>query len=335
MHAPHQHSHDDHAHDGASAHGHAHSHAHGGHAHLPQDFGRAFAIGAVLNTLFVLAEAAAGFYANSMALIADAGHNLGDVLGLLMAWGASLMLKRQPTQRFTYGFGSTTILAALANAVLLLVAVGAILLEAAQRFSDPPPVASGTMIAVALVGIAINGFTAWLFASGRDHDVNIRGAYLHMAADAAISLGVVLAGVAILLTGWNLIDPVVTVAVSAVIVWGTWGLLRDSTTLAMHGVPAGIDPARVSARLERLPGVAALHDLHIWPTSTTDTALTCHLVMPGGHPGDVFLLATARTLLEEFGIGHTTLQIEVEAQTSCALEGPCAPSHAHGASDRH
>lgn len=332
MHAPHDHHHGPgHDHDHDDGHGHAHGASGVGHSHAPKDFGRAFAIGAGLNMAFVIAEAAAGFLANSMALLADAGHNLSDVLGLLMAWGASLMLRRQPTQRYTYGFGSTTILAALANAVFLLVAIGAILLEAVQRFNAPPEVASTTMIAVAAVGILINGFTAWLFASGSD-DVNVRGAYLHLAADAAISLGVVLAGIAILFTGWNWVDPLVTVIVSALVVWSTWGLLRDSTALALQGVPRAIDPAKVTARLSSLPGVVAIHDLHIWPTSTTDTALTCHLVMPGGHPGDAFLVSTATALRDDFAIGHTTLQIEVEADTACTLDGTCSPLHAHGAS---
>lgn len=315
-----------------ATHDHAHGHVHGlgGHSHAPKDFGFAFLVGTVLNTGFVVVEAAAGFFANSMALLADAGHNASDVLGLLMAWGASVLLKRQPTRRFTYGYGSTTILAALANAVLLLVAVGAIVLEAVRRFGAPEPVASGTMIAVAAIGILINGFTAWLFASGRHGDVNVRGAFLHMAADAAISLGVVVAGLAIMFTGWNWLDPLVSLVVGVIIVWGTWGLLRDSTMLAMHGVPEGIDLGKVRERLSGLSGVAGLHDLHIWPTSTTDTALTCHLLMPAGHPGDTFLLDTAKLLHEEFGIGHATLQIEVERDTACALEDACTATGAAG-----
>jgi cobalt-zinc-cadmium efflux system protein len=287
------------------------------------DFGRAFAIGALLNIAFVVIEALAGFFANSVALLADAGHNLSDVLGLLMSWGAFALARRRPTRRFTYGYGSTTILAALANAVLLLVAVGAIALEAVRRFADPSPVASGTVIAVAAAGIVVNGLTASLFASGRHGDVNLRSAFLHMASDAAISCGVVAAGFAIMITGWNQIDPAVSLIVGAVIVWGTWGLLRDATTLAMHGVPEGIDPAQVRKRLSALPGVTDLHDLHIWPMSTTETALTCHLVMPDGHPGDGFLLETARMLQQEFAIGHATLQIEVERSSTCALEDAC------------
>jgi cobalt-zinc-cadmium efflux system protein len=305
----------DHGHDNAEA-AHAHSHA-------PKDFGLAFALGTALNVVFLVVEIVAGFAANSMALLADAGHNMTDVLGLLMAWGATLLVKRRPTSRYTYGFGSSTILAALANAVLLLVAVGAITLEALQRLAAPPPVAEQTVIVVAAIGILINGFTAWLFASGRHGDVNIRGAYLHMAADAGISFGVVLAGFAVLLTGWNWLDPAVSLVIGGVIVWGTWGLLRDTTRLALHGVPAGISVARVRSRLEALPGVVSLHDLHIWPMSTTETALTCHLVMPGGHPGDNFISEAAKMLHDEFEIQHATLQFEVGTGASCGLCGRC------------
>jgi cobalt-zinc-cadmium efflux system protein len=313
---------------GGHAHGHAHAHGGGphGHSHAPADFGFAFALGTALNVGFVVLEAIAGVLANSMALIADAGHNLSDVLGLLMAWGAVHLLKRRPTREYTYGFGSSTILAALANAVLLLVAVGAIGLEAVQRFGNPPEVAGPTMIVVAALGILVNGFTAWLFASGRKRDVNIRGAYLHMAADAAVSLGVVVAGFAMLATGWNWLDPVASLVICAIIVWGTWGLLRDTMRLALQGVPSGIDPARVQRRLASLPGVASLHDLHIWPMSTTDTALTCHLVMPGGHPGDDFILQTTKMLQDEFEIRHATLQFEVGSETLCELECGCPPN---------
>ena len=208
----------------------------------------------------------------------------------------------------------------------LLVAVGAISWEAVQRLSAPPPVASTTMIVVAGLGILINGFTAWLFASGGERDVNIRGAYLHMAADAAISFGVVVAGIAMLLTGWNWLDPVVSLVLVAAIVWATWGLLRDATRLALHGVPAGIDPARVQSRLAALPGVASIHDLHIWPMSTTETALTCHLVMPGGHPGDAFILQATKILNDEFEIRHATLQFEVGNDIPCGLEESCMTS---------
>ncbi|AGK57251.1 cation diffusion facilitator family transporter [Hyphomicrobium denitrificans 1NES1] len=307
----------DHGHD-HSAGSHAHSHA---HSHAPKDFGFAFALGAALNVAFIIVEAAAGFYANSMALLADAGHNLSDVLGLLIAWGATLLIKRRPTLQYTYGFGSSTILAALANAVLLLVAVGAIILESGQRLgSSVPPVGGVIVIIVAAIGILINGFTAWLFVSGSERDVNIRGAYLHMAADAAVSFGVVVVGFTMLTTGWNWLDPVVSLVIAAVIIWGTWGLLRDTMRLALHGVPARISTAQVRGRLASLPGVESVHDLHIWPMSTTETALTCHLVMPGGHPGDAFISETAKMLHDEFEIRHTTLQFEVGSDIPCGSE---------------
>jgi cobalt-zinc-cadmium efflux system protein len=319
----HESSHAAEAHCGCGHHDHEHGDGLPGHSHAPKDFGFAFALGTALNVGFVVLEALAGLAANSMALLADAGHNLSDVLGLLMAWGASVLMKRRPTRQYTYGFGSSTILAALANAVLLLVAVGAIAWEAVERLTAPPPVTGMTMIIVAGLGILVNGFTAWLFASGSSHDLNIRGAYLHMAADAAISFGVVVAGILMLMTGWNWLDPVVSLVIVALIIWGTWGLLRDSTRLALHGVPAGIDPAQVQTRLAALPGVASLHDLHIWPMSTTETALTCHLIMPGGHPGDAFILQATQMLNDEFQIRHATLQFEVGNDVPCGLEESC------------
>jgi cobalt-zinc-cadmium efflux system protein len=335
-HDPHDgHDHTGHSHAGPE-HGHDHGHGGLGHSHAPKDFGFAFALGTVLNVAFVIVEAAAGFLSNSMALVADAGHNLGDVLGLLMAWGASILVKRRATFNFTYGFGSSTILAALANAVLLLVAVGAIALEAVQRLIEPEPVVGSTMIIVASIGILINGFTAWLFMSGGERDVNIRGAYLHMVADAAVSFGVVLVGIAVLLTGWNWLDPIVSLIVGGIIVWGTWGLLRDSVRLAMQGVPVNIDAGQVQARLATLSGVTSIHDLHIWPMSTTETALTCHLVMPAGHPGDAFIEKTAKMLHDEFEIRHTTLQFEVGTGGSCGLgEGCTAPVEAARAAHQH
>ncbi|MGO4685529.1 cation diffusion facilitator family transporter [Hyphomicrobium sp. 2TAF46] len=321
-------------HDRHDKHGADHDHGGGahGHSHIPKDFGFAFALGTTLNLGFVIVEVIAGFLANSMALVADAGHNFGDVLGLLMAWGASALAKRRPTPRFTYGFGSSTILAALANAVLLLVAVGAIVLEAIQRLIEPAPVAAGMMIVVAAVGIVINGFTAWLFFSGSERDVNIRGAYLHMMADAGVSLGVVIAGVAVMLTAWNWVDPVVSLIIAVVIVWSTWGLLQDSIRLAMQGVPVAIDVARVETRLLELPGVASIHDLHIWPMSTTETALTCHLVMPEGHPGDAFIETATKMLHDEFEIRHATFQFEVSGDAPCGLGAGCTPAagrHVH------
>ncbi len=316
--ADHSHAHD-HDHPGNGHDHHAHDHTHGGHAHAPADFGRVFAVGIALNVAIVVLQATYGIVANSMALLADAGHNLSDVFGLLVAWGASVLVKRAPTQRFTYGLANSSILAALANAIFLLVACGAIAWEAVQRFHTPEPVAGLTVMIVAGLGILINGFTAWMFMSGQEEDINIRGAFLHMAADAAISLGVVVAGAITLLTGWYWLDPVVSLAIVALIVWGTWGMLRQAIDMALQAVPRSIDPMLVRAYLLSLPGVNAMHDLHIWPMSTTETALTCHLVMPGGHPGDAFMVATATTLKNRFKIGHSTLQIELSADTVCAL----------------
>lgn len=332
----HAHSGDDHSPAEADSHSHSngHSHAHelqdhapqgshAGHSHAPANFGRAFAIGIGLNTAFVLVEAGYGLAANSLALLADAGHNLSDVLGLAVAWGAATLAKRQPSPQFSYGLRRSTILAALINAVLLLVAVGAIALEAVQRFSSPEPVASVTVMVVAGIGIVINTVTALLFASGRKGDLNIRGAYLHMAADAAVSAGVVIAGLVILQTGWQWLDPVTSLLIAAVILWSTWGLLRDSVALSLDAVPRGIDMARVQAHLVALPGVQAVHDLHVWPISTSQTALTAHLVRPV-DPGreaneDAFLCNAANSVQEKFGIDHCTFQIE-RASGICALE---------------
>lgn len=287
----------------------AHDHGHA-HSHAPANFGRAFAIGIALNTGFVVIEAVFGVLAGSLALVADAGHNLSDVLGLLLAWGASILVRRRPTIRRTYGLRRSSILAALLNAVFLLLAIGAIGREALGRFAHPEPTAGGPIIAVALVGIVINGTTALLFASGRRGDLNIRGAYLHMAADAGVSLGVVLAGLAILLTGWRWLDPAVSLAIVVVIFVGTWGLLRDSVNLALDAVPEGIDTAAVAAYLSALPGVTAVHDLHIWAMSTTETALTAHLVIPGGGDTDALLARACGELHDRFGIAHATMQIE-------------------------
>lgn len=274
----HGHDHGDHDHD-------AHEHHHE-HSHVPANYGLAFAFGTALNLAFVIIEATYGVISNSMALLADAGHNFSDVVGLLIAWGASSLTRRQPTARFTYGLKSSSILAALFNAIILLVAVGGIAWEALRRIAEPEPVVGVTVMTVAAIGIVINGLTALLFMSGRHGDLNVRGAFLHMAADAAISAGVVLAGLAIILTGLIWIDPVVSLLIVIVIVWGTWGLLRDSVIMSLHAVPAGIEPDAVRDFLERLPGVARIHDLHVWPMSTTETALTCHLGLRGGHTGD-------------------------------------------------
>ncbi len=298
------------AHSRPDATGHDHAHGHHGHSHAPADFGRAFAIGVALNTVFVVVEATFGYLSGSMALVADAGHNLSDVLGLLIAWGASAAAKRPPSARFTYGLKSSTILAALANAALLMVAIGAILFETIDRLLDPVEPEGWTMIWVAGVGIVINTATALLFLKGRKDDLNIRGAFLHMAADALVSVGVVVAGAAILLTGVVWLDPVTSLIILAVIGWGTWGLARDSLKLGLLAVPEGIDESAVRATLEKEPGVAEVHDLHIWPMSTTETALTAHLVMPAGHPGDEFLARIAHRLEHDHNIGHATLQIE-------------------------
>jgi cobalt-zinc-cadmium efflux system protein len=281
-------------------------------------------MGIALNTVFVIVEAIYGYTSNSTALIADAGHNLSDVLGLVVAWIAVVLSKRPPSARYTYGLRGSSILAALFNAVFLLIAVGAIGWEAILRLLNPEPVAEMTVIIVASIGIAINGFTAWLFASGSKSDLNIRGAYLHMAADAAVSAGVVIAAVVIMYTGWLWLDPVTSLVIVAVIVWGTWGLLRDSTAMSLDAVPSGIDPVAVRQYLERRPGVSQVCDLHIWSMSTTEVALTCHLVMPAGYPGDTFLVQAAHQLSEEFNIQHTTIQIVTNAVAGCDMK----PEHA-------
>jgi cobalt-zinc-cadmium efflux system protein len=318
-HDGHDHAHDrDHGHD-HEGHDHDRSHSHMGHVHAPGSFGEAFAIGIVLNVTYVVIEAAYGFISNSVALLADAGHNLGDVLGLLVAWIATILVKRAPSARFTYGLGGSSILAALFNAVFLLLTVGAISWEALQRLSNPEPVSGATVMVVAAIGVLVNGVTAWLFASGRNSDLNVRGAFLHMASDALVSIGVVVAGLVILLTGWLWLDPLVSLAINAVIVWGTWGLLRDSVGMSMAAVPPQIDPAEVRSLLEKCPDVASLHDLHIWPMSTTEIALTCHLVMPRGHPGDAFIHGLAEQLARRFKINHATVQIEIDQHLACAL----------------
>ena len=299
-------SHHGHSHGKALEQGHDHAH---GHSHAPKDFGRAFLIGIILNTGFVVIEAVYGWLSGSMALIADAGHNLSDVLALLLAWGASAAAKRPATQRFTYGFKSSTILAALANAGLLLIAIGAILFETLRRVAEPAPVQGETMAIVAGIGIIVNAGTAALFLKGQD-DINIRGAFLHMAADALVSLGVVIAGLAILWTGERWIDAAVSIAIVLVIAWGTWGLLKDSVAMSLLAVPKTVSQSGVHAYLAGLPGVEAVHDLHIWPMSTTETALTAHLLMPEGHPGDAFLRKVAEELSHHHRIGHTTIQIE-------------------------
>lgn len=284
-------------------------HDHHGHHHAPKDFGNAFIIGIVLNSLFVVVEAGFGFFYGSMALVADAGHNLSDVLALLLAWGASLAAKRPTSERYTYGFKSSTILAALANALLLAIAIGAILFETLHRLVEPVEPQGTVMMVVAGIGVAINAGTAMLFMRGQE-DLNIRGAYLHMAADALVSVGVVVAGLAIVLTGMWWIDPLVSLAIVAMIAWGTWGLAKDSLKMGLLAVPARIDVREVRLHLAGLEGVETVHDLHIWPMSTTETALTVHLVMPGAPCSDKFLHDVAHSLEDRFGINHATIQVE-------------------------
>ncbi|RTM09898.1 MAG: cation transporter [Bradyrhizobiaceae bacterium] len=312
-HGHHHHDHDDHGH------GHDHSHGQGhAHVHAPANFGKAFAVGIALNTALVVAEATYGYLGNSTALLADAGHNLSDVLGLVVAWGASIAARRAPSGRFTYGLRASTILAALANAVFLLVATGAIGWEAILRLREPEPVAGLTVMVVAGIGILINGFTAMLFARGRKDDINIEGAYLHMAADAAVSLGVVVSAALIIWTGWLWLDPVTSLVICATILWSTTSLLRSSIDMSMAAAPKGTDLAAIRTFLLAQPGVSAIHDLHVWPISTTETALTCHFVMPTGAD-DAFLMETAQMLKASFRIGHTTLQIETHPDNGCAL----------------
>ena len=290
------------------------------HHHQSDNYNRAFALAVGLNVVFVGVEAGYGLWANSLALLADAGHNLSDVLGLLIAWGASLLAKRKPSPRRTYGLRRVTILASLLSALLLLTALGAMAWEAINRLQTSTSVPGLTIIIVAGIGVVINTLSALLFVSGQQHDLNIKGAFLHMAADAAVSLGVMLAGLAIMMTGWPWLDPVISLAISVVIFIGTWGLLRDSIDLAVDAVPKGIVPEEVETYLVNLPGVTTCHDLHIWGMSTTEAALTAHLMMPEGVNNDVFLHQTAHVLRHQFGIAHTTIQIERgDAEQLCNL----------------
>jgi len=331
------HSHDDHDHDHAHGHGHghehghdhaaarpghghAHGHSHGGHHHhVPADMGRAFAVGVGLNTLFVLVEVGAGFLSHSMALLADAGHNASDVLALLMAWGATALAKRAPTSRRTYGLRKATVLASLGNAVFLLLAIGAIVSESIHRLTLPNVVATRTVMITAAIGVAINTATALLFMRGGKEDLNVRGAFLHMASDAVISVAVVIGAGVIALTGLQWIDPVLSLGIAAVIVVGTWSLLRDSANLALDGAPREIDVAEVRAWLAAQPGVEEIHDLHIWAMSTTETALTAHVIRPANDDADQFLHTTCEALSVRFNIGHSTLQVETDSETACRL----------------
>lgn len=299
-------------------------HAHHEHHHPPRTWDRAFRWGVGLNVLFVAVEVVAGLWVDSLALLADAGHNLGDVLGLLLAWGATVLARRSPTPRRTYGYSRATILASLTSGLLLVGAVGAIAWEAVGRFGEPVHLGGGTMILVASVGVVINTVTALFFHKGGESDLNIRGAYLHMAADAAVSLGVVLAGVGVMLSGWMWLDPAISLVIAAVIMASTWGLLRESLDLAVDAVPEGVDPGEVRAFLEALPGVREVHDLHIWGISTTDTVLTAHVVMHETPDDDTFLVDLSQRLKHNFHIGHTTVQLEVgEAGDLCELQAGC------------
>jgi len=311
----HHHDHVDHDH-GHSHHGHAHGHH--GHSHAPADFGRAFAIGIALNATYVVVEVIYGVFANSLALLADAGHNAGDVVSLGLAWLAAWLSRRAPSARYTYGLRSSSILAALGNAVLLALVTGAIGWEAVLRLMHPQPAAGVTMMVVAAVGIAINGATALMFVSGRKSDLNVRSAFQHMASDALVAAGVVVTGGLVLLTGWLWLDPAVSLVIGAVITWGTWSLLREALALALAGVPANVDRGGVLEYLTALPGVTEVHDLHIWGMSTTETALTAHLVRPGAGCDDALLAQICGELRARFAVHHATLQVE-----DGSLEHPC------------
>lgn len=280
------------------------------HVHTPKHFDRVFGIGIALNAAFVVVEAVFGVLSGSLALVADAGHNLGDVVGLLLAWGASVLVRRTPTTRHTYGFRRTSVMASMVNAVVLLVAVGALGVEAIQRFGQPAPVASGTVMAVAALGVVINGITAWMLHAGHRHDLNIRGAYLHMFADAAVSVGVVVSALVMGLTGWLWLDPAVTLVIAVVIGVSSWDLLLESWNLALDAVPAGVSIAEVQAYLAGLPGVCAVHDLHVWAMSTSEVALTVHLVKPDGQIDDAWMSLVNADLRDRFHIHHTAIQCE-------------------------
>jgi cobalt-zinc-cadmium efflux system protein len=303
-----------------SQHRHDHSHSGHGHCHHHGDYNRAFAIGVTLNVVYVVVEGTFGFMTGSLALLADAGHNLSDVLGLLLAWSGHYLSRLKPTPRRTYGWRSSSILAALFNALLLLVAVGGITWEAVQRIAEPANVPGTTVMLVAGIGVLINAATAYLFMSGSKDDLNIRGAYLHMAADAGVSVAVVFGGLLMVTLGWNWADPVLSLIIAAVILIGTWSMLRESLNLTLHAVPTGIDPAQVQGYLATLPEVDSVHDLHIWAMSTTENALTAHLVILE-REDEGFLHRVAAALREQFKIHHPTIQIERSAE-GCLLAPP-------------
>lgn len=294
----------------------SHDHSHD-HAHAPTKFGKAFAIAAFLNVVFIAVEVSYGLLAHSTALLADAAHNTGDVLGLLLAWCAYGLAQRLPTKQFTYGFRSSTILAALFNGMLLLVATGAILWEAIQRIIHPAPVAGSVVIVVATIGILINSVSAFLLSRG-SNDLNIKSAVWHLVADAAVSAGVVVTGIIILYTGAQWADPLASILISTAIVWSTWGLFRSAVRLALQAVPANIDIEAVQAYLRGLPGVDHIHDLHVWPISTSETALTCHFVVHGGFDSNE-LSKISDELNHRFTIGHATIQLESKDGQPCRL----------------
>jgi cobalt-zinc-cadmium efflux system protein len=304
------------AHDDA----HDHSHAHAHHHEVPENFDRAFLIGIGLNLSIVVGQVVFGFLAHSLALLADAAHNFSDVIGLVLAFAGAILARRTPSARFTYGLRKASVLAALANAALLLVATGGIIVEAIQRFFEPAPVANGTVVWVAAIGMVLNGVTALLFLRGRNDDLNLRGAFLHMTADAVVSLGVVVAALVIMATGWLWIDPAMGLVIAGVILWSSWDLTRDTTKLALDAVPESVDRAAVEAYLRGLPGTTDVHDLHIWGMSTRDVALTVHLVRPGEGLDDHFLGDLTHELQHRFGIAHATVQIEAgDPAHPCAL----------------
>lgn len=322
-----------HAHDPGHAKGHDHTQGHGhfrgsgsGHVHAPlppEGQRRVFAFGIAINAAFVGLEAWAGWYSGSLALLSDAGHNLGDVLGLALAWLGAWAAQRPTSARYTWGWRRGALLAALLNAALLAAAVLAIAWEAVHRLSDPAPVDTGIVIAVATAGIAVNGLTAWLLSRGRRTDVNMRGAFLHMVADAAVSAGVVIGGLVVAATGWLRLDPAISLAIAALVGWSTVAFARQSLALSMDAVPDSIDPIEVERHLRALPGVAGLHDLHVWPVGSAGVALSAHLQMPAGHPGDGFLADARRSLERRFGIDHVTLQVETggDCPQDCARAG--------------
>jgi len=324
------HDHGDHDHDDAADahaghhHAHGHGHSHAGHHHHgvpPDGKSRAFAIAVALNIGIVVLQVVYGVIAHSTALLADAGHNLSDVLGLVLAWGAIFLARRKTSARFTYGLRGSSILASLANAALLCVASGAIAWEAILRLTDPPVVGGVEVFAVAAAGLVINGFSAWLFMSGSKDDLNVRGAFLHMLGDAGVSAGVAVSGLIILFTGWYWVDPVMSMVVVAVVLYGTWGLLTESVKLALGAVPGQVDTQKIARYLARLPGVTNLHDLHVWALSTTENSMTVHLVMPGGHPGDTFIDQIVAKLASDYSVHHTTIQIDLgTSDHHCALD---------------